>query len=81
MTDARHLLIIEDDETLAGLLASHLRAHGYDVTVAPSAEAAQSLFADRAATEPDPPRHQPARRHRLVGPAERRLRRRRTARR
>ena len=48
MTDAHHLLIIEDDETLAGLLASHLRAHGYDVTVAASAEAAEVLFAERA---------------------------------
>jgi two-component system OmpR family response regulator len=48
VTDARHLLIIEDDESLAGLLASHLQAHGYDVTVAPSAEAAEVLFAERA---------------------------------
>ncbi len=48
MTDAHHLLLIEDDEALAGLLASHLRAHGYDVTVAPSAEAAEVLFAERA---------------------------------
>ena len=48
MTDAHHLLLIEDDEALAGLLASHLRAHGYDVTIAPSAEAAEVLFAERA---------------------------------
>jgi DNA-binding response OmpR family regulator len=42
-----HLLIIEDDETLSDLLAAHLRAHGYIVTVAPTAEVAQSLLADR----------------------------------
>jgi DNA-binding response OmpR family regulator len=42
-----HLLIIEDDETLADLLAAHLRARGYTVTVAPTAEAAQSLLADQ----------------------------------
>jgi DNA-binding response OmpR family regulator len=41
-------MIIEDDEPLAGLLASHLRAHGYGVTVAPSAEAAEALLAERA---------------------------------
>lgn len=46
MTSA-HLLIIEDDETLADLLAAHLRARGYTVTVAPTAEAAQSLLADQ----------------------------------
>jgi DNA-binding response OmpR family regulator len=48
MTGPRSLLIIEDDEPLAGLLASHLRAHGYAVTVAPSAEVAETLLADRA---------------------------------
>jgi len=42
-----HLLIVEDDETLSDLLAAHLRAHGYVVTVAPTAEVAQSLLADR----------------------------------
>ena len=40
MTNGAHLLIIEDDEPLAGLLSAHLRAHGYLVTVAPTAEAA-----------------------------------------
>lgn len=42
------LLLVEDDETLAGLLAAHLRAHGYLVTVAPTAEAAQGLLAGGA---------------------------------
>jgi DNA-binding response OmpR family regulator len=37
---ARHVLLVEDDEPLAGLLAAHLRARGYQVTVAPSAETA-----------------------------------------
>lgn len=48
MTDAPHILLIEDDDPLASLLASHLQAHGYDVTVAPSAEAAEVLFVERA---------------------------------
>jgi two-component system, OmpR family, response regulator len=39
------LLLVEDDEPLAGLLAAHLRARGYAVTVAPSAEAAQDALA------------------------------------
>jgi DNA-binding response OmpR family regulator len=43
MPDA-HLLMIEDDQPLAGLLAAHLRAHGYTVTVAPSAEAARTAL-------------------------------------
>ncbi len=49
MTDgARHVLLVEDDEPLAGLLAAHLRARGYRVTVAPSAESAVEHLADRA---------------------------------
>ncbi len=40
-----HLLLIEDDESLAGLLAAHLRSRGYIVTVAPSAEAAEVALA------------------------------------
>ncbi len=40
MTRRAHLLLVEDDEPLAGLLSAHLRAHGYAVTVAPTAEAA-----------------------------------------
>ena len=43
-----YLMLIEDDEPLAGLLSAHLRAHGYVVTVAPTAEAAQALLAERA---------------------------------
>lgn len=43
MPDAQ-LLMIEDDEPLAGLLSAHLRAHGYQVTVAPSAESAESAL-------------------------------------
>lgn len=46
-----NLLIIEDDEPLAGLLSAHLRAHGYIVTVAPTSEVAQVLLAGR--TRPD----------------------------
>ena len=42
---AAHLSIIEDDETLAGLLSANLRAHGYLVTVAPTAEVAQVMLA------------------------------------
>jgi two-component system, OmpR family, response regulator len=45
------LLIIEDDEPLAGLLSDHLRAHGYTVTVAPTSEVAQMLLAGQ--TRPD----------------------------
>lgn len=44
MTGAR-LMLVEDDEPLAGLLSAHLRAHGYAVTVAPTAEAAEVLLA------------------------------------
>ncbi len=46
-----HLMLVEDDESLAGLLSAHLRAHGFVVTVAPTAEAAESLLADE--TSPD----------------------------
>ncbi len=42
-TGAR-ILIIEDDEPLAGILSAHLRAHGYLVTIAPTAETARSLL-------------------------------------
>ena len=34
------ILLVEDDETLAGILQRHLRALGYDVLVAETAEAA-----------------------------------------
>jgi len=55
MTDgapsASRLLLVEDDEPLAGLLSAHLRARGYAVTVAPTAEAAQVELAGD--TRPD----------------------------
>jgi two-component system, OmpR family, KDP operon response regulator KdpE len=35
-----HVLLIEDDDTLATVVARHLRARGYDATIAPSAEEA-----------------------------------------
>ncbi len=41
-----HVLLVEDDEPLAGLLSAHLRARGYQVTVASSAETAQARMAD-----------------------------------
>ena len=41
----RPILLVEDDETLAGLLARHLRAHGHLVETAPSAEAAIATLA------------------------------------
>jgi two-component system OmpR family response regulator len=48
VTNPAYVLIIEDDEPLAGLLAAHLRAHGYAVTVSPTAENAETLLAQRA---------------------------------
>jgi two-component system, OmpR family, response regulator len=46
MTSGAHLLLVEDDEPLSRLLAAHLDAHGYRVTVAPTAEAALVRLAD-----------------------------------
>jgi DNA-binding response OmpR family regulator len=43
---ASHVLLVEDDEPLAGLLSAHLRARGYQVTVAPTAEAVQELLGE-----------------------------------
>jgi two-component system, OmpR family, response regulator len=37
-----HILIVEDDEPLARILGAHLNAHGYAVTLAPTAEAARA---------------------------------------
>lgn len=37
-----HVLLIEDDEPLAGILSAHLRVRGYEVTIAPTAEAARA---------------------------------------
>ena len=39
------VLIVDDDRPLARALAINLKAHGYDVTVAPSPEAALDLHA------------------------------------
>ena len=44
MTSAPRVLLIEDDEPLAGILADHLRARGYDVISSPTAEAAQAAL-------------------------------------
>jgi len=44
-TQPPEVLLIEDDEPLAGILSAHLQAHRYRVTVAPSAEAAQTVLA------------------------------------
>jgi DNA-binding response OmpR family regulator len=41
---AASVLLVEDDETLGGLLSAHLQARGYLVTVAPTAETAQALL-------------------------------------
>jgi two-component system, OmpR family, response regulator len=38
---ASHVLLVEDDETLGGLLAAHLRRRGYRVSIATTAEAAE----------------------------------------
>jgi DNA-binding response OmpR family regulator len=51
MPGASQILLIEDDEPLAGILSAHLRARGYDVTSAPTAEAAQAAL--RAGLRPD----------------------------
>ncbi len=45
MTDNEAVLIVEDDETLRAVLARSLRAHGYDVTEAGSAENAVHALA------------------------------------
>ena len=60
------ILIVEDDEALRSTLARHLRAHGYDVIEAESAE--DALAALRGGLRPGlrDPRHQPARRDGLV---------------
>ena len=43
---AASILLVEDDETLAGILQRHLRALGYDVLVAETAEAALDALRD-----------------------------------
>jgi two-component system OmpR family response regulator len=44
VTAQPQVLLIEDDEPLAGILMTHLRAHHYQVAVAPSAEAAKAAL-------------------------------------
>lgn len=43
---AAEVLLIEDDETLRRILARHLRAYGYDVDDAGSAEEAAAILAE-----------------------------------
>ncbi len=43
---ASHVLLVEDDEPLAGILSAHLRARGYQVTVAGTAETAQEVLGE-----------------------------------
>jgi DNA-binding response OmpR family regulator len=40
------VLLIEDDEALTAVVARHLRARGFEATVAPSTEAAVRIVAD-----------------------------------
>lgn len=51
MPGSSQILLIEDDEPLAGILAAHLRARGYDVTSLATAEAAQAAL--RSGLRPD----------------------------
>lgn len=51
MTDATPIapsigpvLLVEDDEVLAAILARHLRTHGYDAEICPSAETAMTAL-------------------------------------
>ena len=46
MVASPHLLLVEDDEPLAGILSAHLRARGYEVSISPTAEAAQEALRD-----------------------------------
>ena len=46
MAESVHILLVEDDEPLSGILTAFLGARGYLVTVAPTAEAATALLAD-----------------------------------
>ena len=43
---AAQVLLVEDDESLRQILARHLRAHGYDVDEAASAEEAVDILAE-----------------------------------
>jgi DNA-binding response OmpR family regulator len=51
MSGPGHVLLIEDDDALAGILAAHLRARGYTVTASPTAEAADAEL--RTGLRPD----------------------------
>ena len=46
MAASAHILLVEDDEPLAGILTAHLTARGYRVTVAPTAEVATTLLSE-----------------------------------
>jgi DNA-binding response OmpR family regulator len=46
MTLPAHILLVEDDEPLAGILSAHLTARGYQVTIASTAETARALLSD-----------------------------------
>ena len=50
-TKPPEVLLIEDDEPLAGILSAHLQAHHFRVTIARTAESAQSALA--AGLHPD----------------------------
>ena len=60
------VLLVEDDDLLAGILARHLGAHGYQVTVAPTAEEALTAPRCGVASVHRAPGHQPAGGDRLV---------------
>lgn len=40
------VLLVEDDDTLSDLVARYLRAHAYEVVIAPSAESASDALAE-----------------------------------
>ena len=44
MTEAQHLLIVDDDDRIRDLLKQYLGRQGYKITVAPDAKAARKLF-------------------------------------
>jgi DNA-binding response OmpR family regulator len=46
MATSAHILLIEDDEPLAGILSAHLSARGYQVTIAATAETARALLSE-----------------------------------
>lgn len=46
--NAKHVLVIEDEEILRELIAKELTKHGFIVTVAPDGRAAQQLLGEEA---------------------------------